>query len=173
MPNSTYNTYLPTKESNITVNCFVPLNSTKHRHDRKRQCCGTVMICCGSGPDFVLVPAPATDPAKIQHSFRTTTKFVQNLVILVFTMTEAALFPRKLASHILFLTFFITFYVESGSKSVYWIESWTETLSQKVTVPSVKVPQHYTRPCQANFNSTNILSQNRTFIGTKKHGLSW
>jgi hypothetical protein len=49
----------------------------------------------------------------IQHSF-SIKKFVQNLV---FSMLEAALFPRNFASNLGFFDFFITFYVRSGSKS--------------------------------------------------------
>jgi hypothetical protein len=41
-------------------------------------------------------------------------KFVENLA---FSMSEEALFPRKLASHFLFLSFFIPFSFGSGSKS--------------------------------------------------------
>jgi hypothetical protein len=56
------------------------------------------MIYCGSGSDFgkVSVPVPVPDPFHPK-------KFVHNLA---FSMSDAALFPRKLASNFLFLTFY-------------------------------------------------------------------
>ncbi len=45
--------------------------------------------------------------------FSNNKKFVQNLA---FSMSEAALYPRKLASHFFFLTFLLP-YIESGSNS--------------------------------------------------------
>jgi hypothetical protein len=55
------------------------------------QCCGAVLICCGSGSDFgkVLVPGPVpADPDNIEQ-FSNNKKFVQNLA---FSISEAALF---------------------------------------------------------------------------------
>ncbi len=56
--------------------------------------CGSVS---GSGSDFekVLVPVLVLDPASLAQ-FSKNKKIVQNLA---FSMSEAALFPKKLASH--------------------------------------------------------------------------
>ncbi len=68
------------------------------------------MFCCGSGSDFGkgLVPAlvPVQAPVLVPDPYRTVLniaqlinqqpKFVQNLAI---SMTEAALFPKKMAFH--------------------------------------------------------------------------
>jgi hypothetical protein len=66
----------------------LPSLMQKQRCLRYEQGCGTVMICCGSVSDFgkvsVLVPNLAVK------------KTVRNLAI---SMLEAAVFPRRLASH--------------------------------------------------------------------------
>jgi hypothetical protein len=62
------------------------------------------MIYCGSGfgSDFekvlnpVPVPAPVPDTENIEHSFPTRTKNLYT--VLSFSISEALLFPRKLAS---------------------------------------------------------------------------
>ncbi len=66
-----------------------------------KQCCGTLKICCGSGSDFekVMVPVLVPDLDNILHSFPTTKK-------LCLSMSEAALFPRKMAFHFRFFDFF-------------------------------------------------------------------
>ncbi len=65
--------------------------------------CGTVMIYCGSGSDFGQVWLRFRFRFRIKTIFSTVFKqqffIIQNLV---FSMTEAALFPRKLASHFYF-----------------------------------------------------------------------
>jgi AAA15 family ATPase/GTPase len=69
------------------------------------QCCGTVMICCGSGSRSTL--------EKFWFRFRIQTIFIQftnnkNLAQnLVFSMSEAALFSRKFSSHLWFFTYSI------------------------------------------------------------------
>jgi hypothetical protein len=89
------------------------MNSREKTMARKRhslnQCCETVKMYCGSGSSSyfrkVLVPVPILVPVPVPFSipgpdmFSTVyqqQKFVQNLA---FTMLEAALFPRKLASN--------------------------------------------------------------------------
>jgi hypothetical protein len=74
------------------------------------QCCGIVMICCGS--DFRKVWFRFR--LRIQKIFSTDfqQKVVQNLA---FSKSEAALFLRKLSSYFL-CDFFIQFYVGSVSK---------------------------------------------------------
>jgi hypothetical protein len=69
------------------------------------------MICCGSGSDFGKVSAFGSDPDNIKHRSPNQKK-------VAFSLSEAALFLRKLAYHFRFFDFFIlTFYVGSGSKS--------------------------------------------------------
>jgi hypothetical protein len=69
------------------------------------------MIYCSSGSDFEKVSVP--DPHNIYQMF--STKIIgQNIA---FSMLEAALFTRKLASYFRFSDFFIQSYVGYGSKS--------------------------------------------------------
>jgi len=56
------------------------------------QCCGTAMICCGSGSDL----GSGSGSRHYLAQFSNNKKLVQNLA---FSMSQAALFPRKLASH--------------------------------------------------------------------------
>jgi hypothetical protein len=118
-PNKKYITVLNvTKKSNFFVYNFVhflfykaqvyvwdldspssyPHHGTTPRHS---QCCGTILTDCGPGPNSffgkVLVPvaAPVPDPDLISIVFNNK-KFVQNYA---FSMLEAALFARKLASN--------------------------------------------------------------------------
>jgi hypothetical protein len=63
--------------------------------------------------NLFLVLASVPDQDKIKGSIQKIVR-VQNLA---FSMSPAALFPRKLASHFGFFEFFIPFYVRSGSKS--------------------------------------------------------
>jgi hypothetical protein len=64
------------------------------------------MIYCGSGSDFekvsVPVPVPVPDPDNTKLNFSTKINFLQNLA---FSISKAALFPRKLASHLKFFDF--------------------------------------------------------------------
>jgi hypothetical protein len=77
------------------------------------QCCGTVLICCRSGSDFGKILVPVPDPDKFS-SFLKAIKIAQNLA---FLMPEAAYFPESWPLILDFLTFFLIFYVGSGSKS--------------------------------------------------------
>ncbi len=98
------------------------------------------MSYCGSGSDFgkvsvpVLVLVLVPDPDNNLHSFSTTKIFGQNIA---FLMSEAALLPRKLASH---------FYFYDGSGS------GPGTVSSPVAVPlrqKVRFRFHNTgRSCQ-------------------------
>ncbi len=85
------------------------------------------------------LPAPVPDPDTILHSFPTTKKYVQNLA---FLMSEAVLFPRKLASLLIFG--FCTFMLDSYPTPIPEPESQCipVPLMQKITVPAVPVPQH-------------------------------
>jgi hypothetical protein len=92
------------------------------------QCCGTVMICCGSGSfsdiGKVLVPIPAPAPESDQDNIYCSTVFQKQKYykFLPFNV-RSSLFPRKLASHFWFFYFFVTFYAGSGSKSCFRIGS--------------------------------------------------
>jgi hypothetical protein len=55
------------------------------------------MICCGSGSDFVKVLVPVPNPVFQKQ------KFVKNLV---FSLSESALFPRKMVSFFIYLKLF-------------------------------------------------------------------
>jgi hypothetical protein len=67
-----------------------PHHGTTQRHSQ----CGTVMIYCGSDSYFGKVLVPVPDPELISTVFNHK-KCVQNLA---FSILDAALFPRKLAS---------------------------------------------------------------------------
>jgi hypothetical protein len=88
-------------------------------------------------PFQFLLRLPLPDPDSILHSFSTTQKFVHNLA---FSMLEAALFPRKLASHFLFVFHFM---LDPDPNPVTEPEcvSVLVPLSRKAAVP-VPVPQH-------------------------------
>jgi hypothetical protein len=58
-----------------------------------KKCCGTAMICCGSSSDLGSGSGSRQHLAQFSNNNK---KLVQNLA---FSVTEAALFPGKLASH--------------------------------------------------------------------------
>ncbi len=110
------------------------------------QSCGTVMIYCsfvsgssfGKVPISVPVPAPAPVPAPEPNR--------------AFSILEATLFPRKLASHFYFLTFVFHFMLDPDlnpvpvplrQKKLQFLRFPAPVpLKQKVAVPAVPVPQH-------------------------------
>ncbi len=100
------------------------------------------MIYCGSGSGKVLIPVSVQDPDLISTVFQ---KQILNQN-LVFSLLEAALFPRMLASIVLFFYFCISVYfiLNLGPKSVpNWNLTVSVPLRQKVAVPfPASVPQH-------------------------------
>jgi hypothetical protein len=86
------------------------------------------MAFCGSGSRSRQYQAQFFDNPKIRTQID-------------FSMLEAELFLRKLASHFRFFDFCIPFYVGFGSKSGYGIHSGSGSLRQKVAVPAVPVQQ--------------------------------
>jgi hypothetical protein len=74
-----------------------------------RQCCGTVMICCGSGSDFLKSFGSGSGWRQCLEQF-SKNNFILGKSCL-FTV-KSILFPRKLASHLFsFWLSFITLYV--------------------------------------------------------------
>ncbi len=90
---------------------------------------------------LVPVPVPAPIPVPVPDpdlfSIVKTTKFVPNLA---FSMLEAALFPRKLACNVLFLTFVLHFLLNPGPNPV--------SRRHKVAVSAVPVPAPIPQNCR-------------------------
>jgi hypothetical protein len=123
------------------------------------QCCGTVMIYCGSGfyfgkvPAAVSAPVPAPVPIPVPDpdlfgSFSTKTKNVQNIA---FSMIEQHCFSESWPLIFDFFTIVLHFMLDPGPNPVLESEADPEpecitvlvALRQKVVVTAVPVPQHW------------------------------
>jgi len=87
----------------------------------------------------VSVPFPYPNPEPFLTILAVKTKIVQNLA---FLMVESALFPRKLSSHLWFLTFALHFMLDPDPKPDPEPNFITVSVSPRQKIP-FPVPQHW------------------------------
>ncbi len=118
------------------------------------QCCGTIMIYCGSssGSDFGKVTFGGSGSRQYLAQFFNKKKLVQNLA---FSMSVAALFPRKLASGFFYYFYFILCFIQIkiGSETGTAMHSGSGSAKAKSCAP---FSQHWTVPYLMTFSVRNI-----------------